>query len=660
AAVLVHAGVLLMKTWVVCAVVVVGAGVLLATQWEWDREPSSARRAGRETRAMPSGRESAPAGAEELSAVGLAEKGARPRGAPGKDERNLLRGRILLPDGVRGPVAVEVYALDVYGQIDGGSVTRIVAEQAPFSIPVAKLIADERTRELEVRVDHADCLPVRHRVKLTPSAKKVVPEVDIGLLPAAIVTGRVVDTADGAAAGANVAVFRADADGAPEEGPVDSARTDDKGRYRLRAGRTGPYLVTAEATGFLPAHGSVDLTVGHEVEAASLVLRRGLAITGRITINGRAPSAAVHGFALLRSGGRLLSWLLLGWKDGRLVRCTTTGRCDPNGDFRIAGLVPGSYEVSAKDLQGAHPDLGQAPGRPVREVEAPADGIHIDLPVSRLRILVLADGAPAIRSGVLVTGRSSMHLGTDAQGRVDLAVSPGASYEVQVWRAEFKPLKKRLEAPPAGRSREIILDLERERPLGTVLVRFEPGDGVDPDSLPAEAGFGFFKAESKAANPGQWRDPIAKNGVFRLQGLTPGRHRLVVRPGVTWHKGLSYWRPAETWVDIPDGDEVAVTIRIERGGLIRIVARAPDGAPVRGPCTVRDDRGRNVPVVFQSDGGTVQSSSWIDDGPTDVGPAFPPGTYTVELSPAGYRSATRHVRVEAGRTTDVALALVPR
>jgi len=64
-------------------------------------------------------------------------------------------------------------------------------------------------------------------------------------------------------------------------------------------------------------------------------------------------------------------------------------------------------------------------------------------------------------------------------------------------------------------------------------------------------------------------------------------------------------------------------------------------------------------VVFQSDGGTVQSSTWIDDGPTDVSPALSPGTYAVEIPPAGYRSATRQVRVDAGRTTDVALTLVP-
>ena len=169
AAFLFHAGALLMKTWVVCAVVLVGAGVLLATRWK--SESSPVPRAGREAEAIPSGGETAPAGAEEPAAGGLAKKSRR--GAPGKDARDVLRGRVLLPDGVRGPVAVEVQALNVYGHVDGGSVTRSVAGEALFSIPVGKLIVGEHIRALEVRVDHADCLPARHRVfRLSPRRRR--------------------------------------------------------------------------------------------------------------------------------------------------------------------------------------------------------------------------------------------------------------------------------------------------------------------------------------------------------------------------------------------------------------------------------------------------------------------------------------------------------
>jgi hypothetical protein len=124
--------------------------------------------------------------------------------------------------------------------------------------------------------------------------------------------------------------------------------TDDQGRFELRELPAGRYNVHATKAGFVSLQfgqrwpnergTTVEVADGQTVEKITIALPRGAVITGRISDDAGEPAAGVR-VQILRSmftrGGR------------RPMPAGREDQTDDLGAFRIYGLAPGEYYVSA-------------------------------------------------------------------------------------------------------------------------------------------------------------------------------------------------------------------------------------------------------------------------------------------------------------------------
>ena len=129
--------------------------------------------------------------------------------------------------------------------------------------------------------------------------------------------------------------------------------TDAEGRYEIRDLPAGRYTITATKGGFVQASFGqrrpsepgtpLDLSDGQRAEKVNFVLSRGGVIAGRIVDDGGEPIAATQVSAVryqFMAGSR------------RLVPAGgegSTDRTDDQGNFRLFGLPPGDYYISANN-----------------------------------------------------------------------------------------------------------------------------------------------------------------------------------------------------------------------------------------------------------------------------------------------------------------------
>jgi hypothetical protein len=134
----------------------------------------------------------------------------------------------------------------------------------------------------------------------------------------------------------------------PDARGTRTTSTDDQGRFELRELAAGRYTISASKGGFVtlqfgqrrPSERGtpVDLADGQVVEKVAIALPRGSVITGRIVDDAGEPAAGVQVQVLRYSfapGGR------------RLMPMGMSDRTDDTGAFRVYGLSPGDYYVSA-------------------------------------------------------------------------------------------------------------------------------------------------------------------------------------------------------------------------------------------------------------------------------------------------------------------------
>jgi hypothetical protein len=128
---------------------------------------------------------------------------------------------------------------------------------------------------------------------------------------------------------------------------VQSAQTDEQGHYEIRGLPAGRYVVSASKTGFVtvnfgqrrPLRPGTPLQVadGQQIQNVSFVLPRGSVITGRILDEDGEPvaRASVTAMRYQYQGG-----------ERRLVSAGSD-QTDDRGQYRVYGLPPGDYYVSA-------------------------------------------------------------------------------------------------------------------------------------------------------------------------------------------------------------------------------------------------------------------------------------------------------------------------
>lgn len=126
-----------------------------------------------------------------------------------------------------------------------------------------------------------------------------------------------------------------------------AATTDDQGRYRITALPAGTYTITATKTGFvdgafgqrraLRAGTPIELADGQQLEQVDLRLSRGAVVTGRVLDEEGEPLARAMVTVLRQQYVR----------GGKQLTPAGADQSDDRGQFRIFGLPPGDYYVSA-------------------------------------------------------------------------------------------------------------------------------------------------------------------------------------------------------------------------------------------------------------------------------------------------------------------------
>lgn len=240
---------------------------------------------------------------------------------------------------------------------------------------------------------------------------------------------------------------------------------------------------------------------------------------------------------------------------------TRSARTGPAGAYRLPGLAPGDYSLTA--------ETGTA--RAVARVEMGRASRRLDLQLEEHRALggrvIGADGGPAVEPRLEI-------FSLESDGDALTAALRGAEDGSFVW--SDPPLGAHRIVATAGEQRG-VLDVEvTERPPRDLVVRLRPGaevrgriDGVAPDRVQR------VQVAARPAAGGRLRfGRTDHRGGYRVGGLTPGAWTVTADlPGVG---------RAEGGVEIADAGETAV-LDLELDGGTRVSGRVTlDGEPVAG------------------------------------------------------------------------------
>jgi len=147
-------------------------------------------------------------------------------------------------------------------------------------------------------------------------------------------------------------------------GPPPQAITDQDGRFAFPHLRPGEYRIDVQRTGYAPLEGdggrgrTIQVADGQSAEV-QLQLQKGAVISGRILAPSGEPQTDVRVMALRRVQGPQTQT--------RLMPAPMQGMQQTNdlGEFRLAGLPPGEYFVSASpQMQSPFGGPGVAPPAP--------------------------------------------------------------------------------------------------------------------------------------------------------------------------------------------------------------------------------------------------------------------------------------------------------
>jgi protocatechuate 3,4-dioxygenase beta subunit len=513
--------------------------------------------------------------------------------------------------------------------------------------------------------------------------------VDLVMGPAAIVNGRVVDSASGRGVAARVTLVADDPDQPPR-----AATSSADGGFRVDGVPLGRWTADAFAPGYISAD-AVRFEAGAGY-APSIALRRGGVLAGRVVDGGGAPVAGATVLARSEGGGadvsaetvagRLGGGSAGGWDPGLALAAgadtglvTATGlRFVPRGELGVlVGPLPFPPPAGAASVRVAAPTggaPGAAAGAPALPVDPALEPRFVTDRDGRFRLTGLApgryrvlaahpefadgaspprevelDGAPAeievvLYAGLILHGSVVDERGAPVAGAAVEAKSgpsgPDPRYTVTGADGRYRltPIATdvvlEVGAPGHGSAaREIAVG-----PLGGApVLRREDFTLVQADaalegrvldangSAVAGASVRVAGGASRAARPAV----TDAAGQFRLAGVVGGSHRLRVE-----HPDYA---PAE--VEAATG--AAVELRLSFGGAIAVDVRdRSGGAPIAG-----------ASVLARGPAGAARRAAAGRDGRVELG-RLTPGRWTVEASARGYAAASADVEVAAGDRRD--------
>lgn len=424
--------------------------------------------------------------------------------------------------------------------------------------------------------------------------------------------------------------------------------TDDAGRFVFTGLPAGRFLLSASRTGYVrDTYGSrqpggagspIALGAGQRV-TITMKLTRAAVITGTVLLPTGAPTSSAR-VALLKSS------VVNG--EQRLVFAQGAYGTDDRGTYRVSGLAPGEYFVTASawntgaedvrltDLSIVPPALPAGVGYspvlypgvvdPARAVAitvtAGEERAGIDIPMqfvptSRIEgVIVDPAGQPAQRVEASLVDtvpvpRQAIAVRSGPDGRFSVTGIPPGRYLLRVRAAPSG-------APPAplhpgGRGGSPMplslwaspeLDVDGHD-LSDVVVRLQPGRTVsgrivfEPGSTPGPTGFGLFvvSLEDSSARLGQSAAVALANddGTFALSGVAPGRYRFTVQlPSAS--RSLTGWTLKSAVVDGRDVLDEPLTVTAGRDLTGMAITYTDHATELSG--VLSDATGQRAPEFF--------------------------------------------------------------
>ena len=458
---------------------------------------------------------------------------------------------------------------------------------------------------------------------------------------------------------------------------VQSAQTDDEGRYEIRDLPAGKYTVVASKTGFVDAIWGqrrplrpgtpLEIADGQEVRGISFSLPRGGVITGTIVDEDAEP--------LARANVTVLRYQYQGGQ--RQLVPAGSDQTDDRGMYRVYGLPPGDYYVSAvsralmrpidRFLQASEGDteeatLGYAPtfypgvttppeaarvnvalGQETIGVDfqlqlvpmARVSGMVVDAdgsPLAGGNVILMSDYAESVARGDMMTGR----VGGDGGFAID-NVPPG---RYLLWARSGGGGRGRgmaTDQPPANFAVHTLslngMDVEN------LVIALSPGAAISGsvafDSSTAEppGDLTRFRITMPALDPipfgGNQASRVEADGTFTITGIPAGRRAIRVQ------NAPAPWSLRSVVIDGRDVTDEAIEVRNgEKISLVQVVL-TDRVATLAGTVTTE----RNEPafgytvILFSTDATTwrPQSRTIMATQPDQTGAyqfrGMPPGAY---------------------------------
>jgi len=508
--------------------------------------------------------------------------------------------------------------------------------------------------------------------------------------------GRVVDERDGEpVAGARVWVSKEvrRASGM-SMASVGGGESGEDGTFEVGDLGAGGYVVGVQAAGFARAEVEVTLPEDEAPRPVTVVLRRGLAIAGRVEESNGTPAAGVY--VELEPASRSQ-----GSAGGRISR--DAERTDPEGAFRFDGLEPGQYQLGAGDDEGA------GASEVVEAGAAEPVVLRLQPPGSLLCRVVDGDGAPVAGADLRVYPMGGavsgpLRAASDAGGTATFAALAAQRYRVMATAKGLAPANQDVTVT-GGRPAEVTVSLERGGTVTGHVVGLTPEQTARVEvstrgGSSRVAGDGSFRLDGVAVGVGQvyaWLHPEGRQRIVAFEltdadspvsveidfagGATiTGSVRRGGRPaegaaiectrrgrpegstvadaaGAYALKGID---PGE--VDLTVSDDTGRSLAVRRvtvAGATRVDFDVP-GGELSGAVVDVETRAE-VPladVVIRAAGGPPfeRQARCGDDGRFLIG-ELADGDYTVTATAAGYAPAEAAVHLAMGRAADVTLAL---
>ncbi len=566
-----------------------------------------------------------------------------------------LEGVVRLPPGVAGEATLRVAA----------ALHASVRDRQPFRVPLTRLFEqpDSRPERVVVTIEHPSTLSETVTLSVNQDGETgalFVPRLEVDLIAAREVNGRVTRADGGVRADLVVLVYRGD-DAGPLGAPRSRARTDDEGRFEVRAEDDGRYWAVAFGDVARPGAVSFQLVAGEPAPELDVLLPAGATLSGQVRRSDATPAAAARLVVRREEGaGRRVpvsgDKVLLFGEHGPewLVRRALT---DDEGRYRVDGLGSVGYRVELVSLPETDAEVLRTLAQ--RRAIVPPGSADFELGAAVVSFQVTCEGRPA--SGALASlrglgraGALELTLDDGGAGRVD--VVPGVRYMATITAPGCLSLTEEIEAPVSG-TLEVERVLETVPATASLRVRLVPRAAAP---VPATALVELRDDRDALVRRATVR---AVGGAFLLEDIVPARYRLTIYPGYRWSDvsgeppvaGLGAYLPARAPVELVADTATELTLPVEAGGRLSLRVVGLGGAESAFTAWVETlGRDRTDLSLAREEGRRADRMRTRN--------LLSGGIYVLWVAPGdpALTAEARRIVLPAGRTLDLEIALTSR